>query len=251
MQNPVIVIGMARSGTTLLAEMLHKGGTPMFAAGMNPSYDEGNKFERVSCQRINLEILGVESVPAISAIWTRPLHDISKASLVYLATEVGNGVWGFKDPRTTITYQIWRKYFPEGTTIYTYRHHNEVIQHYFKTAKNYIAALRRTRRAFRAWIFYNEQLMRNFYMDSQASRRTVLVNYEELMIHDTLVQKMQGAIGISLHDARNLNLRRNKKGDEIKSCEALAYRVAVLGYESRLQEIYRELNANRVKPDSR
>ena len=248
MQNPVIVIGMARSGTTLLSEMLHRGGTSMFAAGMNPSYDSGNKYERVSCQQINLEILGVENIPAISTIWKRPLHDISEASLASLAAEVGEGAWGFKDPRTTITYPVWRKFFPEGPTIYTYRHHNEVIQHYFHTAKDPISALRRTRRALRAWIFYNEQLVKNLELDSLANRRAVLVHYEGLMTNDTLVQKMQDVIGIPLHDARNLDLRRNKKSNKAGYRETLTYRIAALGYESRLQKVYRELERRRLNP---
>ena len=153
MQNPVIVVGMARSGTTLISEMLHQAGTSMFAEGMNPEYDGGNKYERVSCQDINLEILGVKSVPAISTIWEKPLRDISDSSLEALNAEVGSEPWGFKDPRTTITYAAWRKVFPKGPTIYTYRHHGEVMRHYFRTAKNPTSQVRRTRRALRAWIF--------------------------------------------------------------------------------------------------
>lgn len=246
MQSPVIVVGMARSGTTLISEMLHLAGTSMFAEGMDPRYDGGNKYERVSCQDINLEILGVESIPAISTIWKRPLNDISEASLNALRKEVGTAPWGFKDPRTTITYPIWRKYFPEGSTIYTYRHHSEVMRHYFQAAKNANSALRRTRRAVRAWIFYNEQLLKNLESDKQADRRSALVQYEELMQSKELITRLQDAIGVALHDARNMSLRRNNKDMKAGAWEGCVYRFATLGYEKRLFTLYQELKRQRI-----
>lgn len=247
MHSPVIVVGMARSGTTLISEMLHLAGTSMYAEGMDPRYDGGNKYERVSCQDINLEILGVESIPAISTIWERPLNDISEASLNALREEVGTAPWGFKDPRTTITYPVWRKYFPEGPTIYTYRHHSEVMRHYFQAAKNANSALRRTRRAVRAWIFYNEQLLKNLESDKQANRRAALVQYEELMQSKELITRLQDTVGVALHDARNMSLRRNKKDMKTSSWERFVYRFAEVGYQGKLASLYQELFRQALK----
>lgn len=247
MKDPVIVIGMARSGTTLVSEMLHQGGTSMFAEGMDPAYDGGNKYERVLCQDINLEILGVKSVPAISS-WKRPLNDISENSLQRLREEVGEKPWGFKDPRTTITYFVWRKVLPHGPTIYTYRSHEEVLRHYFHTSDAGFGAVKRTRRALKAWINYNEQLLKNLRADREINRPAALVRYEELMEDNDLIAQLQSATGVVLRDSRQPNLRRNKESSPRGRFESLAYFVARLGYQSRLKAVYAALAAQRLIP---
>ena len=54
-----IVLGMHKSGTTLLSQILHHSGISM-GENFNESvsYSQGNKYERETTQQINKEILG-------------------------------------------------------------------------------------------------------------------------------------------------------------------------------------------------
>ena len=54
-----VVLGMHKSGTTLVSELLHHAGIDMVdAADPDTSYDHGNKWERDSTKQVNHAILG-------------------------------------------------------------------------------------------------------------------------------------------------------------------------------------------------
>ena len=248
MHDPVVVMGMSRSGTTLVAEMVHKGGTPMFSGDLDPQYDRGIKYERPLCHDINLQIFGKEGddkgMGTIWSLWKLPLQSISTTNLKKLEAEVGSAPWGFKDPRTTLTYAKWCEVFPGGARIYVYRDHAEVVRHRLYTGEPLRKRLKKMRRAVEAWAEYNSSLIDNLEADRQAGRPAVLVRYEELMVQDDLVRLMSEAVGIPLFDARNPKLRRNKvTGFK----DAFLCRAASLGYEGRLKTLYEKLGALRLK----
>src|SRR5207244_965187 len=92
-KDPVIVMGMAQCGTTLLAEMVHRGGTPMYAGNVDPSYDDGIKYERRLCQAINRQILGVprdgKNPYSTEPMWQWSLRSFPVHELQLLQDEVG------------------------------------------------------------------------------------------------------------------------------------------------------------------
>ena len=100
LQNPVIVMGMARSGTTLVAEMLHLGGTSMYddTAHADPSYDKGIRYERRITYQLDNEILGLAERQDAITLVDRPLHPLPNDALARIAPEVGDRPWGFKNP---------------------------------------------------------------------------------------------------------------------------------------------------------
>lgn len=247
MQSPVIVIGMGHSGTTLVSEMLHKADTPMYSGDMNADYDNGIRYERPLTKQINTQVFGLEKKPKIlEQLWTLPLHPLTQEQLDSLQAEVGDGPWGFKDPRTAISYPVWAQAFPHCINLSVYRRHEEVMRSFYRDRKSRISALRRMRRGLIAWVHYNEKVLEYLESDRQAGRACVLVKYEELMEHACLLKQVETALNIRLFDARNLNLRRNR----VKSAgEKLLYRLGSIGYESQIARLYQELDANRIKPD--
>ena len=50
-----IILGMHKSGTTLISQILHKSGINMGNFNEDVSYDQGNKYERPASQKINRE----------------------------------------------------------------------------------------------------------------------------------------------------------------------------------------------------
>ena len=130
-QQPVLVVGMHNSGTSILTEILHKNGVFF---GANMQHFESNFFSIFINDRIILggkgnwaklpimsvdEVLSYESsvAPIIKAHW---LTD-------YLQWGYdGESLWGIKDPRLSILLPLYLKIFPEAKIIHIRRNPNDV-----------------------------------------------------------------------------------------------------------------------------
>jgi hypothetical protein len=243
MRDPIIVMGMHKSGTTLVTEMIHKGGIPMFTGDADPSYDNGLKYERPICHDMNLHALGLQkrSRP-LDPIWKYPVKSLLAEDLSKLAEEVGDQPWGFKDPRTTFTYSAWLEKFPKGPRIYVYRSHKEILHRFCSGKRRY---LRNAAKALQAWLHYNEKTLENFQLDQKEGRPAALVNYEELMTHPSLLGRLEQVLGIRFHDARDPRLHRNKVQSR---WEDFSLGFLTLGCSKRLSRVNAELEARRLAP---
>jgi len=139
-KSPVIVLGMHRSGTTLLAKLLQEYGIYM------GSVKEQN-FESAYFLNINEKIFRF-----IGAKWYDPtpfefIGDVDKKNIIkyikkslnspktkfYFNKEQDNYnffnidfIWGWKDPRNTFTLKYWQDVFPDAKVIHIYRHPMDV-----------------------------------------------------------------------------------------------------------------------------
>ena len=136
--SPIVVIGMHRSGTRLLADILTRLGVFMGA-------DRQGDSESVTFMRINEAIFHQcatfwsEPLP-VHIVLAQPEHVDRIAALARealaaaLADYVGASGWspasppeetppfGWKDPRSTFTLPVWRRVFPRLRTIHIVRH---------------------------------------------------------------------------------------------------------------------------------
>ena len=145
--NPVpviIVLGMHRSGTSLVASMIHKMGIPMGVSLLEP--DEFNPYgywEDIEIKDLNkalLEAIGgnwddfvtrkeilIAMPPFLNRMKTiadsRNSEDLSKIR------------WGFKDPRTCLTVWAWTKVLPDARYVVVHRAKKAVIQSLKKTGR--------------------------------------------------------------------------------------------------------------------
>jgi len=139
---PVIIIGMHRSGTTLLSKVLEESG--LFLGITKDINNESLFFLKLNAWLMN----------QVSSSWDNPtsMLDLSDNHIVYLSniclqkTENISFIkylgfkryfkslfdskhlnnWGWKDPRNTFTLPIWRKIFPKSKVIHIYRHPADV-----------------------------------------------------------------------------------------------------------------------------
>ncbi len=236
---PVIVLGMHKSGTTLVAEMIHRGGTPMYAGEIDPRYDEGIKYERLLCQELNRHVLG-RRPDDLESLKNWPLQPLSEHDLGRLSDEVGTQSWGFKDPRTIFTYPEWRRVFPDCINISVYRSHREVVRHFCKRKPWHLL---RMRRALLSWLEYNERMLEHLREDKAAARRAVLVRYEDLMAQSEFLSLLESSLGVSFFDARDPKMRRNKA----QGRDSLRFKIATFGLSPRVAVLYQELEAQSLK----
>ncbi len=120
----VVVLGMARSGTSLLAQILHRLGVDMVDAPPNASPANPTGFwERPEIVALQDEILDLVDHPIASAAhvlpmspgwWRDPkLFHVKRRLRDFVATSLSatDGLWGFKDPRTARLLPVWQEIF--------------------------------------------------------------------------------------------------------------------------------------------
>jgi hypothetical protein len=139
--SPVIVIGMHRSGTSLLSKLLEGMGVFMGA-----DWEENNESEFfIEINDWLLKQAGVcwlepASFNYISDDFKSVMTEIVRNRLKtyhrnkYLGKHKKNKnladldfAWGWKDPRNTFTWEIWKEIFPEAKIIHLYRNPVDVV----------------------------------------------------------------------------------------------------------------------------
>lgn len=156
-----IVLGMHKSGTTLVARTLHESGIPMgegFPVGA--SYRD-MKYEAGWAQDINDTILGVDRKEFSLRVRSSGLAGTGIND--ELAGKMQEGVagysakfddWGFKDPRTALTYRFWRGNLPAHKVIVVCRDPLAVWRRYSR-----FISWRKIRSPFLAWHDYNRAIL--------------------------------------------------------------------------------------------
>jgi hypothetical protein len=224
----VFVLGMHKSGTTLVAETLHHSGIEMGVFDQRLGYDDRNTYERYEALDLNRGLLAAASIrdregvrrsrlerdiagyqpntDTASFVRRRKLATVLAGADVEpfrrLAAELSaaHADWGFKDPRTCLTYDVWRRALPEHHVVGVYRRFDEVLSR-FKVGWTSPV---RVARLVRSWIVHNEMLV------DHLRRRDdyVLLRYDELMGGLDELVRMGAYLGRSVSDRRKADMYR-------------------------------------------
>ncbi len=182
-------------------------------------YDEGNKSERKETHDINIEMLGCD-YDEFSLNMSKVLKPedvkpevIKKAEAFIAETQKRFPDWGFKDPRTCLTYSVWKKLLPEHKLIIIFRNPMKLWQHY-KPRKFYktLNALVVCWKAIRGWYIHNLEILK--VLQSVSKEETLVILYSDLMQDDRYFAALSEFTGRKLHDSRNPDLYRNKKEEK-------------------------------------
>jgi O-antigen biosynthesis protein len=127
----LIITGMHRSGTSLTASLLQSAGVNLGDRLM--SEDRGNSkghFEDLDFVEFHQRVLQAQELNI--AGWTRENRLEVPASFRelaenLLATRQDLGIWGWKDPRTTLFLDFWSELIPHGKYIFVYRSPWDVV----------------------------------------------------------------------------------------------------------------------------
>lgn len=192
LENGVIaVIGMHRSGTSMIAGLLHACGLFLGPEDRLLPPHETNRmgfFEHEDFVNINERILAHfggswHAPPPLEGRWYADpaLAPLAEEARVLIASFPMNEVWGFKDPRTTILLPFWRRLIPDLRFVVCMRNPLEVgrsllqrddiaVQRGAWLWEHYVtAALRGTEGAPRCIVYFDEF----FKIPTSAARRMV------------------------------------------------------------------------------
>lgn len=170
-RNGFIVLGMHRSGTSMLAGLLHQSagyavGGPLIGSAFD---NEKGFFERVDIVLQNDEFLSAQDMSwaanVINYDWENALSDKESGAVSFKRGKTGlqflddpsNAPWMQKDPRMCITLKTWLKLMhSEPAILFTYRHPLEVALSLKKREKNFTLE-----QGLRLWIVYNMRAIQN------------------------------------------------------------------------------------------
>ena len=219
-----VVLGMHKSGTTLVSQILHRSGIRMGEGDeVDGDYDQGTFHERHDVYDLNTDILGftfpAQNFPAPRRL---ALTDARRARMreIIAKHDAEGGDWGFKEPRCCLTYALWREELPTHRLIVVTRDLPEVWTHF----KNHESPWLLTWRCVRTWCDYNERIL-------EALRHTslpyVIIGYRELMTSREEFDRLQAFVERPLVDARRSGHYRSQAGGHARIAATSALRAAL------------------------
>lgn len=228
-----VVLGMHKSGTTLVSRLMHHAGIPMVESGAeSASYDGGGKYERTDVQDVNDELLGSRGVESLHIVGSPPPRVSSqlKATMETIVAkhDTDEVDWGFKDPRTCLTYSAWSKVLPPHRLVVVYRAPGEVWPRYRpKRRRDALLEPFFAWRFVRAWCRHNRGIL-DVLQD--AGEEAIVLDYAVLMSDATAFQQLADFLGRPLTDERRPELYRSRaKRHAVLSVASWLHRI-VHGY---------------------
>ncbi|RME48598.1 MAG: hypothetical protein D6796_06055 [Caldilineae bacterium] len=208
-----VVLGMHKSGTTLVSQILHHSGINMGShIDARISYDEGNKYERRSTLALNMEILGTDTfniidLPAPETLRLTPEQRARMRSIIEECNQ-RYAHWGFKDPRTTLTYRLWVSELPAHRVIAVYRAPAQIWPRFrYNGVKYFYTNPLRAVKFMRRWCEHNVRILsdlREYAVDF------LILNYHALMTTDAEFRRLETFVGQPLQDCRRPDLYRSR-----------------------------------------
>lgn len=173
MSEQLIIAGFHRSGTSLVARLLHKSG--LFLGyellGAHPSNPQGH-FEDREILELHQRILAgngqdmfvtEDFQPEIGNAHRETMRRISERR------DAEHDLWGFKEPRVSLFLPAWKEILPRSRVLIVYRHFSRATRSLAKRHATGIFSGRGTSfdrqlwekpdLALRSWLAYNEALL--------------------------------------------------------------------------------------------
>ena len=162
----LVLTGMHRSGTSLIARFLKMSGVDMgeVLLGEDPSNPYGH-FEDMEILNFHLRVLGREFQGEQQWVPRPPriTEDDRCVATAFIARRRGKGhPWGWKEPRTCLFLNFWAELLPEAKFLFVFRHPWLVVNSLARRHSVSTNDRELHNRFLAAWILYNGEICR-FY----------------------------------------------------------------------------------------
>jgi len=184
-QKAVVLLGLARSGTSTITGVLHLLGVDMGARKYADKWNPMGSFEDKDFQRLHKEIF--DCVGEGVNYWNPPTYEALMGLRKELAPRIqrliaekarGKPLWGWKHTRTILTIDLFLEYLEHPHCVVVYRNPLATARSSVKHTKRYEDPVD-FHRALNLVNFYHEELVR-FY-DRHPDLPIAFVAYEQLV----------------------------------------------------------------------
>jgi len=162
---PLIITGMHRSGTSLLARIVHHSGIDLGDrfVGARPSNPYGH-FEDVEILEFQKGILLREFGHPMWVPGPPPLTAADRARAEELVrARKEESPWGWKEPRTSLFLDLWSELLPGAFYLFVVRHPLLVLDSLSRRNRTRFYHLGRHNTFLEAWLTYNRACL-DFYL---------------------------------------------------------------------------------------
>jgi hypothetical protein len=192
MKNRVLIItGMHRSGTSLVARFIHHSGIDLGESmlGANPGNRYGH-FEDEEFLEFHRQVLKRN----FGHNWQAPgpprlSDDEARKGRELIARRAGKADWGWKDPRTSLFLDFWDRFLPEAHYLFMVRHPLSVIDSLARRDKIRVYQYRTHRGYYNGYLVYNRECLR---FCAQNRSRCVLAVLEDVVKRPEAFVKLLG-----------------------------------------------------------
>lgn len=198
-QTILIVTGMHRSGTSLVAALLQSMGLDIGHNLLEANYSNPKGFfentDFLNFHELILSSLGINPIG-----WTVqdkivvPEGYIGKARQLVENNASATKAWGWKEPRTTLFLNFWSHLLPDARFLLIYRNPWEVLDSLYRRGDDVF--YKSPEFALEVWIAYNEKILE---FCSQNPEKCLLVNINSVTSNPkSLLIRIQEKFGICL-----------------------------------------------------
>jgi len=173
----VCITGTHRSGTSMITRLLNLSGLYLGTDNDINVHGIDNPegfWENLQFVKLNEEILSAhggawDMPPSLSANWelspeTTPFHDRAKQIIRQFEN---HGLWGWKDPRNSLTIDFWKTLLPEMKVLICLRNPLDIVRSLSK--RGYSSP----EFGFRLWSVYNQHLL-----DAIPSENRIITHFD-------------------------------------------------------------------------
>lgn len=193
------IAGMHRSGTSLVSSLLQSGGLDIGQRllGAGAGNVKGH-FEDLDFFHLHMRILKSQGIPSTgftleSDIPIEERHVRLACALIAERRRRGRP-WGWKDPRTTLFLDYWRKLLPEANFLLLYRCPWDVMDSFVRRGDKMFLA--KPSFAVRLWSHYNRLLL-DFY-DRFPERCLCVNSYQAVQAPSRLLEALSRKFRLTL-----------------------------------------------------
>ncbi|MEA3377940.1 MAG: sulfotransferase [Chloroflexota bacterium] len=217
-KTPLIIAGMHRSGTSLIARFVHHSGVDLgnHLVGPKESNPYGH-FEDVEILDFHRRILVREFG---DSMWVPgPPHiaeEDRKTAAKLIAARRHKRYWGWKEPRTSLFLDLWNGLLPDAHFLFVVRHPLLVLDSLSRRTKSKFYHFWKHGKFLRSWMIYNRECA-HFYR--QHTDRCMLVMLRDVAeapnafiksLSDWLSMEFDPGKFQALYEPRALSLRRDR-----------------------------------------
>ncbi len=157
MRKVVAIVGMHRSGTSMLTGSLEEAGLFLGDVNVKNKYNKKGNRESPYLMEFHEQLLekngGAWHTPPNTVVWSESDKNELKT---YIDSFSGQAIWGFKDPRTLLVLEGWKQMIPELQFVGIFRNPMSVALSLHERNNFNI------RHGLNLWKIYNRKLLEQY-----------------------------------------------------------------------------------------
>ena len=240
MNRPVAIAGMHRSGTSMVTRLLQEAGLYLGdAADLMPPAEENPEgfYEHLGFVRLNDELLnaagaGWDCPPPAGVDWSSGAFTAFREEATLLAAPLAaDRVWGWKDPRTSLTLPFWRSALGPLRTVVVVRNPLEVVTSLHRR-NGFSFAL-----ALTLWQIYAERILQ----DTSPEQR-LITHYDAYFLKpEQEISRLLAFCGLALAEEQDIAVIRAAALPELRHHQRTIHDLEDAGFPAETIALYRRL----------